>query len=133
MVQDCSSSLRILNFIFKMGSSSDDESHEKQVDEIEEMSVGSDAELLENDTKISFWNHKESIKKRRSYDPQFAAPTYEEKQMMRNADMDIEVSMLEVEVGELVCSLCMEAVSHPDSRLPSLSKRFQSPTNVNGK
>ena len=38
-----------------MGSSSDDESHEKQVDEIEEMSVGSDAELLENDTKIKRW------------------------------------------------------------------------------
>ena len=87
-----------------MGSSSDDESHEVQVDEIEEMSVGSDAELLEDTEKGPKWNHKESKKKKRSYDPRYAVPTYEEKQMMRNADMDIEMSLLEVEVCLFVCS-----------------------------
>ena len=90
-----------------MGSSSDDESHEVQVDEIEEMSVGSDAELLEDTEKGPQWNHKESKKKKRSYDPRYAVPTYEEKQMMRNADMDIEMSLLEEEVCLFVCSLAV--------------------------
>ena len=82
-----------------MGSSSDDEHREIEVDEIEEENLVEDEKLL-NDTKKGVeWNHKESKKKKRSYDPRYAVPTYEEKQMMRNADMNIETSLLEIEVS----------------------------------
>ena len=40
----------------------------------------------------------ETKKRKRSYDPRYAVPTFEERQMMRDADMDVEVSMLELEV-----------------------------------
>lgn len=49
---------------------------------------------------------QEQKKHKKSYDPRFSVPTYEEKQMMRNADMDIELSLLEMEVSCLTGSVC---------------------------
>ena len=44
-------------------------------------------------------------KHKKSYDPRFSVPTYEEKQMMRNSDMEVELSLLEIEVSAFTGSL----------------------------
>lgn len=48
---------------------------------------------------------KQQKKHKKSYDPRFSVPTYEEKQMMRNADMEVELSLLEIEVSAFTGSL----------------------------
>ena len=60
--------------------------------------VESDEELLNDDTverkdRPSHETHK------RSYDSRYAVPTLEERQLMRDAEMQVELSMLEMEVG----------------------------------
>lgn len=87
-----------------MSSSSDSEHDRVSTDEQEEMNLESDAELLGDGEDIET-TKKEAKKPKKSFDPRYAVPTYEEKQLMRNADMEIEVSMLEMEVSAL-CIFC---------------------------
>ena len=44
---------------------------------------------------------REQKKRKKNYDPRFSVPTYEEKQMMRNSDMEVELSLLDMEVSDL--------------------------------
>ena len=66
--------------------------------EEERMMVESDEDLLNEETPVSEPKTTDTKKHKRSYDPRYAVPTFEERQMMRDADMDVEVSMLELEV-----------------------------------
>lgn len=68
--------------------------------------VESDEELLNNDAveqreTTSHERHK------RSYDSRYAVPTLEERQLMRDAEMQVELSMLEMEVGCWIVSLIL--------------------------
>ena len=65
--------------------------------EEERMMVESDEDLLNEETPVSEPKTTDTKKHKRSYDPRYAVPTFEERQMMRDADMDVEVSMLELE------------------------------------
>lgn len=67
--------------------------------ESEDMALESDEELLNSESPKT---EKETVtvkKHKKSYDPRFAAPSFEERQMMRDADMKVEISMLEMEVS----------------------------------
>ena len=79
----------------------------------EELNMEEDNELMEIDSQENNSmeeEEKEHIvkqdqkKHKKSFDPRFSVPTYEEKQMMRNADMEVEISMLEIEVSLLTGS-----------------------------
>ena len=100
-------SLRNQFSIRKMSSNSDSEHNKISADEQEEMNLESDAELLEDEGTVES-TKKETKKPKKSFDPRYLVPTYEEKQLMRNADMEIEVSMLEIEVS----ILCMFRVGN---------------------
>ena len=68
------------------------------------MEVDSDEQLLDDAEPVEESKPKEVKKHKRSFDPRYAVPTNEEKQMMRDADMEVEVSMIEMEVsGRCLC------------------------------
>ena len=86
-----------------MSSSENDEillSEEEDVMELE-----SQDESQSNEEHPMSSMKKEQKKHKKSYDPRFSVPTYEEKQMMRNADMEVELSLLEMEVSHLTGSV----------------------------
>ena len=60
--------------------------------------VESDEELLNDDT-VERKEKPSQEKHKRSYDSRYAVPTLEERQLMRDAEMQVELSMLELEVG----------------------------------
>ena len=60
--------------------------------------VESDEELL-NDDPVEQREKPTHEKHKRSYDSRYAVPTLEERQLMRDAEMQVELSMLEMEVG----------------------------------
>ena len=81
-----------------MSSESDDAIRSDLSSENEDMIQESDEELLNSDSPME---EKETVpmkKHKKSYDPRFAVPSFEERQMMRDADMKVEISMLEMEV-----------------------------------
>ena len=86
-----------------MSSSSDDQFDESISSDKEMMESESDEQLLNNEEPASNNGSKQMKKHKKSYDPRYAFPTNEEKQMMRDADMDVEVSMIELEVGKCLC------------------------------
>ena len=87
-----------------MSSSSDDNYDEAIFSDKEAMEVDSDEQLLDDAEPVEESKPKEVKKHKRSYDPRYAVPTNEEKQMMRDADMEVEVSMIEMEVsGSCLC------------------------------
>ena len=87
-----------------MSSSSDDNYDEAISSDKEAMEVDSDEQLLDDAEPIEESKPKEVKKHKRSYDPRYAVPTNEEKQMMRDADMEVEVSVIEMEVsGRCLC------------------------------
>lgn len=87
-----------------MSSSSDDNYDEAISSDKEAMEVDSDEQLLDDAEPVEESKPKEVKKHKRSFDPRYAVPTNEEKQMMRDADMEVEVSMIEMEVSG--CCLC---------------------------
>lgn len=87
-----------------MSSSSDDNYDEAISSDKEAMEVDSDEQLLDDAEPVEETKPKEVKKHKRSFDPRYAVPTNEEKQMMRDADMEVEVSMIEMEVsGRCLC------------------------------
>ena len=87
-----------------MSSSSDDNYDEAISSDKEAMEVDSDEQLLDDAEPVEESKPKEVKKHKRSFDPRYAVPTNEEKQMMRDADMEVEVSMIEMEVsGRCLC------------------------------
>ena len=87
-----------------MSSSSDDNYDEAISSDKEAMEVDSDEQLLDDAEPVEESKPKEAKKHKRSFDPRYAVPTNEEKQMMRDADMEVEVSMIEMEVsGRCLC------------------------------
>ena len=60
--------------------------------------VESDEELLNDDT-VERKEKPSQEKHKRSYESRYAVPTLEERQLMRDAEMQVELSMLELEVG----------------------------------
>ena len=87
-----------------MSSSSDDNYDKAISSDKEAMEVDSDEQLLDDAEPVEESKPKEVKKHKRSYDPRYAVPTNEEKQMMRDADMEVEVSMIEMEVsGRCLC------------------------------
>mgnify|MGYP004464222727 CR=1 FL=1 len=87
-----------------MSSSSDDNYDEAISSDKEAMEVDSDEQLLDDAEPVEENKPKEVKKHKRSFDPRYAVPTNEEKQMMRDADMEVEVSMIEMEVsGRCLC------------------------------
>ena len=87
-----------------MSSSSDDNYDEAIFSDKEAMEVDSDEQLLDDAEPVEESKPKEVKKHKRSFDPRYAVPTNEEKQMMRDADMEVEVSMIEMEVsGRCLC------------------------------
>ena len=68
----------------------------------ERMMVESDEDLLNEEVPATEAKKTVTKKHKKSYDPRYAVPTFEERQMMRDADMEVEVSMLELEVRQLV-------------------------------
>lgn len=112
-----------------MSSSSDDNYDEAISSDKEAMEVDSDEQLLDDAEPVEENKPKEVKKHKRSFDPRYAVPTNEEKQMMRDADMEVEVSMIEMEVsGRCLChclvhSCCSFVLSFPHHSLfilPSL-------------
>ena len=87
-----------------MSSFSDDNYDEAISSDKEAMEVDSDEQLLDDAEPVEESKPKEVKKHKRSFDPRYAVPTNEEKQMMRDADMEVEVSMIEMEVSG--CGLC---------------------------
>ena len=87
-----------------MSSSSDDNYDKAISSDKEAMEVDSDEQLLDDAEPVEESKPKEVKKHKRSFDPRYAVPTNEEKQMMRDADMEVEVSMIEMEVSG--CGLC---------------------------
>ena len=102
-----------------MSSSSDDNYDEAISSDKEAMEVDSDEQLLDDAEPVEESKPKEVKKHKRSFDPRYAVPTNEEKQMMRDADMEVEVSMIEMEVsGSCLChclvrSCCFLPLSFP--------------------
>lgn len=102
-----------------MSSSSDDNYDEAISSDKEAMEVDSDEQLLDDAEPVEESKPKEAKKHKRSFDPRYAVPTNEEKQMMRDADMEVEVSMIEMEVsGRCLChclvhSCCFSILSFP--------------------
>lgn len=102
-----------------MSSSSDDNYDEAISSDKEAMEVDSDEQLLDDAEPVEESKPKEAKKHKRSFDPRYAVPTNEEKQMMRDADMEVEVSMIEMEVsGRCLChclvhSCCSLSLSFP--------------------
>lgn len=102
-----------------MSSSSDDNYDEAISSDKEAMEVGSDEQLLDDAEPVEESKSKEVKKHKRSFDPRYAVPTNEEKQMMRDADMEVEVSVIEMEVsGRCLChclvhSCCSLSLSFP--------------------
>ena len=87
-----------------MSSSSDDNYDEAISSDKEAMEVDSDEQLLDDAEPVEESKLKGVKKHKRSFDPRYAVPTNEEKQMMRDADMEVEVSMIEMEVsGRCLC------------------------------
>ena len=88
----------------------------------ERMMVESDEDLLNEETPAVETKNTETKKRKRSYDPRYAVPTFEERQMMRDADMDVEVSMLELEVRGFVSAFSSlgSAICGSFRRRPSL-------------
>lgn len=84
-----------------MSSESDDAIRSDISSESEDMIQESDEELLNSDSPVEEKETTSVKKHKRSYDPRFAAPSFEERQMMRDADMKVEISMLEMEVVHL--------------------------------
>ena len=68
----------------------------------ERMMVESDEDLLNEEAPATETKKTAAKKHKKSYDPRYAVPTFEERQMMRDADMEVEVSMLELEVRRFV-------------------------------
>ena len=104
-----------------MSSSSDDNYDEAISSDKEAMEVDSDEQLLDDAEPVEESKPKEAKKHKRSFDPRYAVPTNEEKQMMRDADMEVEVSMIEMEVSgrclchclvHSCCSLSLSLLSH---------------------
>ena len=113
-----------------MSSSSDDNYDEAISSDKEAMEVDSDEQLLDDAEPVEENKPKEVKKHKRSFDPRYAVPTNEEKQMMRDADMEVEVSMIEMEVSgrclchclvHSCCSLSLSFSSHSPFILSSLS------------
>ena len=105
-----------------MSSSSDDNYDEAISSDREAMEVDSDEQLLDDAEPVEESKPKEVKKHKRSFDPRYAVPTNEEKQMMRDADMEVEVSMIEMEVSgrclchclvHSCCSLILSFSLHP--------------------
>lgn len=112
-----------------MSSSSDDNYDEAISSDKEAMEVDSDEQLLDDAEPVEESKPKEVKKHKRSFDPRYAVPTNEEKQMMRDADMEVEVSMIEMEVSgrclchclvHSCCSLILSFSLHSLFILPSL-------------
>lgn len=82
-----------------MSLSSDDNYDEAMSSDKEAMEVVSDEQLLDDEESVEESKQKEVKKHKKSYDPRYAVPTNEEKQLMRDADMKVEVSMIEMEVS----------------------------------
>ena len=91
--------------------------------------MDSDEQLLDDAEPVEENKPKEVKKHKRSFDPRYAVPTNEEKQMMRDADMEVEVSMIEMEVSgrclchclvHSCCSLILSFSLHSLFILPSL-------------
>ena len=79
----------------------------------EELNMEEDDEIMEIDSQenssMEEEEEKHAVKRdqkkhKKSFDPRFSVPTYEEKQMMRNADMEVDISMLEIEVSQITGS-----------------------------
>ena len=87
-----------------MSSSSDDQYDEAISSDKEMMESESDEQLLNDEDAVAKKESKPMKKHKKSYDPRYAFPTNEEKQMMRDADMDVEVSMIELEVRPCECA-----------------------------
>ena len=110
-----------------MSSSSDDNYDEAISSDKEAMEVDSDEQLLDDAEPVEESKPKEVKKHKRSFDPRYAVPTNEEKQMMRDADMEVEVSVIEMEVSGrclghcLVHSCCSRILSFPPITLFSFS------------
>ena len=68
---------------------------ESNLSDMEEQIDASDEQLLQDDPVAS--QPKEHHKKQ--FDKRYAVPTPEENQMMRSADMHVEISFIEREVG----------------------------------
>ena len=102
-----------------MSSSSDDNYDEAISSDKEAMEVDSDEQLLDDAEPVEESKPKEVKTHKKSFDPRYAVPTNEEKQMMRDADMEVEVSMIEMEVsGRCLChclvhSCCSLSLSFP--------------------
>ena len=104
-----------------MSSSSDDNYDEAISSDKEAMEVDSDEQLLDDAEPVEESKPKEVKKHKRSFDPRYAVPTNEEKQMMRDADMEVEVSMIEMEVsGRCLCHCLVRVVFSPFHSLLTL-------------
>ena len=105
-----------------MSSFSDDNYDEAISSDKEAMEVDSDEQLLDDAEPVEESKPKEVKKHKKSFDPRYAVPTNEEKQMMRDADMEVEVSMIEIEVsGRCLCHcLVHSCCSFPFHSLLSL-------------
>lgn len=107
-----------------MSSSSDDNYDEAISSDKEAMEVDSDEQLLDDAEPVEESKPKEVKKHKKSFDPRYAVPTNEEKQMMRDADMEVEVSVIEMEVsGRCLChclvhSCCSLSLSFSPFILP---------------
>ena len=75
------------------------DSDELSMSDEEIMEIESGDENVMSDEEETLIIKKEQKKHKKSFDPRFSVPTYEEKQMMRNADMEVELSLLEIEVS----------------------------------
>ena len=119
-----------------MSSSSDDNYDEAISSDKEAMEVDSDEQLLDDAEPVEESKPKEVKKHKRSFDPRYAVPTNEEKQMMRDADMEVEVSMIEMEVsGRCLChclvhSCCSLILSFSPFILLSFSFHFSLPLSL---
>ena len=117
-----------------MSSSSDDNYDEAMSSEKEAMEVDSDEQLLDDAEPVEESKPKEVKKHKKSFDPRYAVPTNEEKQMMRDADMEVEVSMIEMEVsGRCLChclvhSCCSFVLSFPHHSFLTPSRQTNSST-----
>lgn len=88
-----------------MAHHSSDQDDISLLDEENDIEIDSDEVSDEMEEETNHIVKREQKKHKKSYDPRFSVPTYEEKQMMRNADMEVELSLLDIEVSDLTGSI----------------------------